>query len=57
MDQDFVGDVETEEKGAEIDDLLADLPPEPFDWDNRTHQDSLDDYYLKNITEYRHARA
>lgn len=54
VDQDFVGDVDIDESAAEIDDLLEDLPPTPFDWDNRTHQDALDEFYLKNVTDYRH---
>ena len=41
------------ESSAEITDLLNDLPPNPFDWDDRDHQDSLDDFYLSNVTEFR----
>lgn len=53
MDANFVGDVNISDSSQEIDDLLVDLPPTPFDWDNREHQDSLDSYFLENITEYR----
>lgn len=53
VEQDFVGDVDIDESAEEIDQLLEDLPPTPFDWDNRTHQDSLDEYFLEDVEEYR----
>lgn len=57
VDQDFVGDVGTDESTSEIDELLQDLPPTPFDWDNRTHQDALDDFFLEDVREYRWQRV
>lgn len=56
MDEDFVGSVNIEDSATEIDNLLDDLPPTPFDWDDRDHQDALDDYFLKNISEYRYLK-
>lgn len=50
---DFMGDVDIGDTAGEIDDLLEDIPPTPFDWDDVDHQDSVDDFYLKNITDYR----
>ncbi|CAM9938114.1 unnamed protein product, partial [Pylaiella littoralis] len=49
---DFMGDVNIDDSAEEVDELLADAPPEPFDWDNRQHQDAMDSFYLKNVTEY-----
>lgn len=52
-----MGDVNIDDSAEEVDELLADAPPEPFDWDNRQHQDAVDSFYLKNVTEYRYKKA
>lgn len=53
VETDFVGDIDMSELSEEIDDLLVDMPPTPLDWDNRDHQDSVDNFYLNNVSGYR----
>lgn len=50
---DVAGDVDVDGAVSAIDDLLAAMPPSPFNWDNRTHQDAVDDFYLYNVADIR----
>lgn len=53
VETDFVGDIDMSELSEEIDDLLEDMPPSPLVWDDRDHQDSVDSFYLNNVSGYR----
>ncbi|CAM9207574.1 unnamed protein product [Ectocarpus sp. 8 AP-2014] len=52
VETDFVGDIDMSELSDEIDDLLEDMPPSPLDWDDKDHQDSVDSFYLNNVSGY-----
>lgn len=50
----FTGGMNMEDYTVEMDELLMDMPPSPLNWDSRSDQDSVDNFYLYNVSEFRY---
>lgn len=53
VDMEVGEDVDIEAELDEINGLLNDMPPSPFDWDSRVDQDAIDRFYLSDGAGFR----